>query len=132
MPRSQIGSANPSTTLNDALVRKIRLLSICDGLSSSQIAREYCLNVSCISRIVNWNSWKHTDEDLKELPRIRHKNGYSRSLTNEEKKQSWTGISCRQCLHLTKDGCCGLEFPECIKSAYKEAKNCNAFILKNA
>ena len=125
------GESNPNSLLDAKTVREIRLLHLCDGISASQIARDIQMNVSCISRIVNWKAWAHQDEDLKVIPKPIHKGGGINKRISESTtlKPIYT---CRQCLHLTKNGCCGLGFPECIKSAYKEAKNCNAFILNNA
>ena len=122
------GETNPNSLLDAKTVREIRLLHLCDGISASQIARDLRMNVSCISRIVNWKAWAHQDEDLKVIPKPAHKGGGWR---NRKPKQVTTSlkpiVTCRQCIHLTDAGRCGLGFPECIKSAYKEAKHCYCF-----
>jgi len=127
-PHANPGVSNPNSFFDSKTVREIRLQHLCDGISASQIARDLEVNLSSISRIVNWKAWAHQDEDLRVIPKPGHKGGpVYHGIIKKPVKPLYT---CRQCLHLTKDGCCGLEFPECISSAYKEAKNCNAFILK--
>jgi hypothetical protein len=134
MPHANFGVTNPNALLDAKTVREIRLLHLCDGVSASQIARDVQMNVSCISRIENWKSWAHQDEDLRIIPKPIHKGGDSYHGINAtpDKTKLNLAYTCRQCIHLTKNGCCGFGFPECIKSAYKEAKNCNAFVLKHA
>lgn len=123
------GEDNPNSLLDARTVREIRLLHLCDGVSASQIARDHSINVSCISRIVNWRAWAHQDEDLKVIPKPAHRGGGNYHL--HERKQPAAKPAkptCRQCIHLTKDGRCGLEFPECIRSGFKEAARCSAFV----
>jgi hypothetical protein len=132
MPHANFGVTNPNALLDAQTVREIRLLHLCDGLSVSEISRRVGMNVSCISRIVRWHSWATQDDDLRAIERPVHKGGGYHNRTPKLNADEPAPATCRQCIHLTKLGQCGLEFPECIKSAYKEAKNCNAFILKNA
>ena len=124
------GESNPNVLLDAKTVREIRLLHLCDGVSASQIARDLQMNVSCISRIVNWKAWAHQDEDLKAIPKPIHKGGGWHNR-KPKTKPATSGlkpiVTCRQCIHLTDDGNCGFGFPECLKSGYKEAKNCNVF-----
>ena len=125
------GESNPNSLLDTKTVREIRLLHLCDGISASQIARDLKMNVSCISRIVNWKAWAHQDEDLKVIPKPGHKGGDKYHLPKPEGHVSpgpmGPSRSCRSCLHLNDDGLCGFGFPECLKSAYKEARKCNVY-----
>jgi len=128
MSHANSGVSNPNSFFDSKTVREIRLQHLCDGIAASQIARDLEVNVSSISRIVNWKAWAHQDEDLRVISKPGHKGGpVYHGIIAKPSKPIYT---CRQCLHLTKDGCCGFGFPECINSAYKEAKKCNAFILK--
>jgi hypothetical protein len=122
------GETNPNALLDAKTVREIRLLHLCDGVSASQIARDLQMNVSCISRIVNWKAWAQQDEDLKAIPKPVYKGGGYHSRKPEPKLEPPKRQTCRQCIHLTKEGRCGLEIPECISSAYKEAARCSAFV----
>ena len=125
------GESNPNSLLDARTVREIRLLHLCDGISASQIARDVQMNVSCISRIVNWKSWAHQDEDLKVIPKPAHKGGEHYHQPRPEGSEKIELLepkrTCRGCLHLNDDGLCGFGFPECLRSGYKEAKNCNVF-----
>ena len=125
------GETNPNSLLDAKTVREIRLLHLCDGVSASQIARDLKMNVSCISRIVNWKSWAHQDEDLRVIPKPAHKGGNAYHQPKPEGYVSPDPLSpvpratCRTCVHLNDDsGICDFGFPECLSTAYKEAANC--------
>ena len=119
------GDSHPNSVLNADLVRQIRLLHYCDGVSASQIARDLEMHSSCISRIVNWRAWSHQDHDLKIIPKPNHKGGHTYHHIKLERPQPQ--YTCRDCLHLTRFGNCGFGFPECHSSAFREAAQCNAF-----
>ena len=68
-PRASYGVTNPNSFFDANAVREIRLLHLCDGIAASQIARDLGVNVSCISRIVNWKSWAGQDQDLRAIPK---------------------------------------------------------------
>ena len=74
-PRASYGMTNPNSFFDAKAVREIRLLHLCDGIAASQIARDLGVNMSCISRIVNWKSWAQQDEDLRAIPKPGHKGG---------------------------------------------------------
>jgi hypothetical protein len=125
------GETNPNALLDAKTVREIRLLHLCDGISASQISRDLKMNVSCISRIVNWKSWAHQDEDLRVIPKPGHKGGDKYHLPKPEGYASPDPLSpvarvtCRTCIHLNDDsGICDFGFPECLSSAYKFAAKC--------
>ena len=128
------GEDNPNSLLDARTVREIRLLHLCDGVSASQIARDLQLNVSCISRIVNWKAWAHQDEDLRGIPKPDHRGGgqyhqpkpegYIKPEPTPPKRKP----TCRSCLHLNDvTGICDFGFPECLATAYKEARTCNCY-----
>jgi hypothetical protein len=123
------GESNPNSLLDAKTVREIRLLHLCDGISASQIARDHSINVSCISRIVRWHSWATQDDDLRVIERPIHRGGGDHSRTPKPMTDEPVAPTCRQCIHLTKAGRCGFEFPECIRSGFKEAAKCSAFVL---
>ena len=125
-PHASPGESNPNAFLDSKGVRELRLLHFCDGMSVSDAARMMGVSVSCGSRLVNFRAWKHQDLDLMGLERPVHKGGgfNNRKVRDKPKEPRHT---CRDCLHLTKDGACGFGFPECISSAYREAAKCNAF-----
>lgn len=122
------GESNPNALLDARTVREIRLMHLCDGLSASEIGRQVGMNVSCISRIVRWNSWAHQDEDLRVIERPIHRGGGDHRKTPNPMADELASPTCRQCIHLTKAGRCGFEFPECIRSGFKEAAKCSAFV----
>ena len=129
------GETNPNAMLDAKTVRKIRLLHLCDGISASQISRDLKMNVSCISRIVNWKSWAHQDHDLKVIPKPANKGGNAYHIKPKDYnklKRPERMQTCRDCLHLTERGNCGLGFPECHSTAFKEAAKCNAFVSIHA
>lgn len=133
MAGSQKGADNHYASFTSDVVRKIRLRHYCDGLSSSALAREFHSSASAISRIVRFVSYIDQDLDLRGLPRPTHQGGnkYHQpkgTKSDEPAKTSKSLVTCRQCIHLTKEGRCGLEFPECLNSAYKEAVRCSAFV----
>jgi hypothetical protein len=120
------GESNPNVLLDAKTVREIRLLHLCDGISASQIARDLQMNVSCISRIVNWKAWAHQDEDLKVIPKPVHKGGGWHNRKPKTKSlEPVSRITCHTCVHLNdKSGVCDFGFPECLSSAYKYAAKC--------
>lgn len=130
-PHACFGVTNPNSFFDAKTVREIRLLHLCDKVSASQIARDLGVNVSCISRIVNWKAWARQDEDLRVIPKPGHKGG---DPYHQPKREMNTGIgtlepmpraSCRNCLHLNDNsGICDFGFPECLSSAYKFAAKC--------
>jgi hypothetical protein len=128
MPHANFGVTNPNALLDAQTVREIRLLHLCDGLSASEISRRVGMNVSCISRIVRWHSWATQDDDLRVIERPIHRGGGYHNRTPKPKTEEPARPTCRQCIHLTKAGRCGFEFPECIRSGFKEAAKCSAFI----
>lgn len=128
--RHGAGEANANALLDSRTVREIRLLHFCDGVSASQIARDLQIHLSGVSRIVNFRAWKHQDDDLRGLPKPRHKGGGAYHQPKPEGVVTLEPVqkrTCRDCLHLTNGGRCGFGFPECISSAFKEAARCNAF-----
>ena len=125
------GESNPNSLLDAKTVREIRLLHLCDGVSASQISRDIKMNVSCISRIVNWKAWAHQDEDLKAIPKPSHKGGTAYHQPKPEQSTSLepvapvARVTCRTCIHLNDNsGICDFGFPECLSSAYKFASKC--------
>ena len=134
------GMANPNSSFDAKTVREIRLQHLCDGVSASQIARDLEVTVSCISRIVNWEAWAGQDNDLQVIPKPGHKGGIRYHLPKTKKKTKGPispdppapPRSCRSCLHLNDSGLCGFDFPECLKSGYREAKKCNCYTQKEA
>jgi hypothetical protein len=108
-------------------VREIRLQHLCNGIAASQIARDIGVNVSCISRIVNWKSWAQQDEDLRAIPKPVHKGGgdYHRPKGDPVPV---TRLTCRKCLHLNSNtGVCDFGFPESLTSAYTFAAKCSVY-----
>ena len=128
---ASLGESNPNSLLDAKTVREIRLLHLCDGVSASQIARDLQIHLSCVSRIVNWRAWAHQDEDLKVIPKPTHRGGSSYHQPKPEGYVSPGKLApvrtCRSCLHLNNEGLCDFGFPECLKSAYKEANRCNVY-----
>ena len=124
------GDSHPNRVLDAKTVRDIRLLHLCEGISASQISRDLQMNISCISRIVNWKAWARQDHDLRVIPKPVHKGGHAyhtrptdySKLSRPEPKRS-----CRGCLHLNDDGLCDFGFPECLRSGYREAETCNVY-----
>jgi hypothetical protein len=112
-------------------VREIRLQHLCDGVAASQIARDLGVNLSSISRIVNWKSWAHQDEDLRAIPKPGHKGGGKYHLLKPEgyvKPAPAQRITCRSCLHLNDNtGVCDFGFPESLTSAYTFAAKCSVY-----
>ena len=130
------GESNPNSLLDAKTVREIRLLHLCDGVSASQISRDLKINVSCISRIVNWKAWAHQDEDLKAIPKPSHKGGTAyhqpkpEQITSLEPVAPVARVTCRTCIHLNDNsGICDFGFPECLSSAYKFASKCCVYQL---
>jgi hypothetical protein len=126
-----VGESNPNSLLDTKTVREIRLLHLCDGISASQIARDLQMNVSCISRIVNWKAWAHQDEDLRVIPKPGHRGGgvyhqpKPEGYVKPEPLEPKPRMTCRSCVHLNDDsGVCDFRFPECLSSAYKFAAKC--------
>ena len=118
--------------LDSATVRKIRLAHFMDGESCIELARVYGVSVPCVSRLCRWRTHSSTDQDLRFLPRPVHLGGGARRGTEayeQEKANALqaAGQSCRQCIHITDDGRCGIGFPECLASNYQEASKCNVF-----
>ena len=115
--------------LTPSLVRQIRMDHFLDQKTVCDIARDYLLSNSCVSRILTWGSWANQDLDLKGLPRPPHSASNHR-LTPEQKLQNLRqGITCTSCQFFdqkTRD--CDLGFPECIASQYREAKHCAAYL----
>jgi hypothetical protein len=130
-PRGSYGMANPDSFLDPKQVREIRLLHLCDGVAASQIARDLGVNVSCISRIVNWKAWAHQDEDLRAIPKPGHKGGGDYHQLKPEgyvKPAPPQRLTCRSCLHLNSNtGVCDFGFPESLTSAYTFAAKCNVY-----
>jgi len=125
--RASYGMANPNSFFDSKTVREIRLLHLCDGIAASQIARDLGVNVSCISRIVNWKSWAHQDEDLRGIPKPVHKGGgdYHRPKSDPV---AAARLTCRSCLHLNDNtGVCDFGFPESLTSAYTFAAKCSVY-----
>jgi len=114
-PRGSYGMANPNSLFDAKQVREIRLLHLCDGIAASQIARDLGVNVSCISRIVNWKAWAHQDEDLRAIPKPAHKGGgdYHRPKGDVVPV---TRLTCRKCLHLNSNTG-GIECIDAIEAA---------------
>ena len=129
--RASYGMANLNSFFDSKTVREIRLLHLCDGIAASQIARDLGVNVSCISRIVNWKSWAHQDEDLRAIPKPAHKGGgdyHQLKPEGYEKPAPPQRLTCRNCLHLnTNTGVCDFGFPESLTSAYTFAAKCNVY-----
>jgi hypothetical protein len=129
--RASYGMANPNSLFDAKTVREIRLQHLCDGVAASQIARDLGVNVSCISRIVNWKAWAHQDEDLRVIPKPGHKGGGKYHLLKPEgyvKPAPAQRITCRSCLHLNDNtGICDFGFPESLTSAYTFAAKCNVY-----
>jgi hypothetical protein len=126
-PRANPGVSNPNSFFDAKTVREIRLLHLCDGIAASQIARDLGVNVSCISRIVNWKAWAHQDEDLRAIPKPGHKGGgdYHRPKGDPVVAARPT---CRKCLHLNNNtGVCDFGFPESLTSAYTFAAKCSVY-----
>jgi len=125
--RASYGMANPNSLFDAKTVREIRLQHLCDGIAASQIARDLEVNVSCISRIVNWKSWAQQDEDLRGIPKPVHKGGgdYHRPKSDPVPV---TRLTCRKCLHLNSNtGVCDFGFPESLTSAYTFAAKCSVY-----
>ena len=125
--RASYGMANPNSLFDAKTVREIRLQHLCDGIAASQIARDLEVNVSSISRIVNWKSWAHQDEDLRAIPKPVHKGGgdYHRP---KGAPVVVTRLTCLKCLHLNDNtGICDFGFPESLTSAYTFAAKCSVY-----
>jgi len=119
-------------TLDSATVRKIRLAHLMDGESCIELARVHGISVPCVSRLCRWRAHSSTDQDLRYLPRPIHLGGGVRRGTEAYQQEKINalqaaGQSCRQCIHITEDGRCGIGFPECLTSNYQEASKCNVF-----
>ena len=130
-PHANPGISNPNSFFDAKTVREIRLLHLCDGIAASQIARDLGVNLSSISRIVNWKSWAHQDEDLRAIPKPGHKGGGKYHLLKPEgyvKPAPAQRITCRSCLHLNDNtGVCDFGFPESLTSAYTFAAKCSVY-----
>ena len=130
-PHANPGISNPNSFFDAKTVREIRLLHLCDGIAASQIARDLGVNVSCISRIVNWKAWAHQDEDLRAIPKPGHKGGGDYHQLKPEgyvKPAPAQRLTCRNCLHLNNNtGVCDFGFPESLTSAYTFAAKCNVY-----
>ena len=125
--RASYGMANPNSLFDAKTVREIRLQYLCDGIAASQIARDLEVNVSSVSRIVNWKSWAQQDEDLRAIPKPEHKGGgdYHRP---KGAPVPVTRLTCRKCLHLNDNtGVCDFGFPESLTSAYTFAAKCSVY-----
>ena len=125
--RASYGMANPNSLFDAKTVRKIRLQHLCDGIAASQIARDLEVNVSSISRIVNWKAWAQQDEDLRAIPKPVHKGGgdYHRPKSAPVVAAR---LTCRTCLHLNDNtGVCDFGFPESLTSAYTFAAKCSVY-----
>jgi hypothetical protein len=123
--RASYGMANPNSFFDAKTVREIRLQHLCDMVSASQIARDLGVNVSCVSRIVNWKSWAGQDQDLRSIPKPGHKGGDKYHRPKSDPVVPVVRLTCRTCLHLGDDsGSCDFGFPECLSSAYKFASKC--------
>ena len=129
--RHGAGEANANALLDSRTVREVRLLHFCDGVSVSQIARDLQIHLSSASRIVNFKAWAHQDDDLRGLPKPRHKGGgaYHRpkpeGCVSPDFPPPVARVTCRTCIHLNDDsGICDFGFPECLSSAYKFAAKC--------
>ena len=124
-PHANPGISNPNSFFDAKTVREIRLLHLCDMVSASQIARDLGVNVSCISRIVNWKAWTGQDQDLRAIPKPGHKGGDKYHRPKGAPVAPGVRLTCRSCLHLNDDsGICDFGFPECLSSAYKFASKC--------
>jgi len=123
--RASYGMANPNSFFDAKTVREIRLQHLCDMVSASQIARDLGVNVSCVSRIVNWKSWAGQDQDLRAIPKPGHKGGDKYHRPKTDPVVPVVRLTCRTCLHLNDDtGICDFGFPECLSSAYAFASKC--------
>ena len=126
-PRASYGMANPNSLFDAKTVREIRLLHLCDGIAASQIARDLGVNVSCISRIVNWKTWAQQDEDLRVIPKPAHKGGGDYHRPKGVPVVA-ARLTCRTCLHLNSNtGVCDFGFPESLTSAYTFAAKCSVY-----
>lgn len=132
-PHASFGVTNPNSFFDSKTVREIRLLHLCDGISASQIARDLGVNVSCISRIVNWKAWAGQDEDLKVIPKPGHKGGEKYHRPKTDTPEPVLRFTCRSCLHLNDNtGICDFGFPECLSSGYRFATKCPVYkTIKN-
>ena len=118
--------------LDSATVRQIRIAHLIDGESCKSITRRTGVSVACVSRLCRLLSQSESDQDLRYLPRPIHRGGGSRAGTEayeQEKANALlaAGQSCRQCIHITDNGTCGIGFSECLTSNYQEASKCNVF-----
>ena len=126
-PHANPGVSNPNSLFDAKTVREIRLQHLCDGIAASQIARDLGVNVSCISRIVNWKAWAHQDEDLRGIPKPGHKGGGDYHQLKGAPVVA-ARLTCRKCLHLNDNtGVCDFGFPESLTSAYTFAAKCNVY-----
>ena len=108
------------------LARTIRTLHLIDRLSGSEIARRVDLTPSAVNKILRWEHHHNQDHDLRSIPKPHHPGGgFSRGPI---RANASARPSCLDCIHITPDKHCSLEFPECRKSKYLEAKNCCCFI----
>jgi len=126
-PHANPGVSNPNSFFDAKTVREIRLQHLCDGVAASQIARDLEVDVSSISRIVNWKAWAHQDEDLRAIPKPAHKGGgdYHRPKGDVVPV---TRLTCRKCLHLNiNTGVCDFGFPESLTSAHTFAAKCSVY-----
>jgi hypothetical protein len=125
--RASYGMANPNSLFDAKTVREIRLQHLCDGIAASQIARDLEVNVSSISRIVNWKSWAQQDEDLRGIPKPVHKGGGDYHRPKGAPVVA-ARLTCRSCLHLNDNtGVCDFGFPESLTSAYTFAAKCSVY-----
>jgi hypothetical protein len=105
------------------LARKIRTLQFIDRLSGSEIARQLSLKASTVNKTLRWATFPDQDHDLRAIPKPHHPGGGS----TKGRSLKPSGLSCLDCVHITADRLCGLDFPECRTSRFKEARHCSAF-----
>jgi len=115
--------SSKAVAITPQLARKIRTLQFIDRLSGSEIARQHSLSPSAVNKVLRWATFPDQDHDLRAIPKPHHPGGgYSRGPI-----RTTVGPSCLDCVHITADQLCDLDFPECRTSRFKEARHCSAF-----
>ena len=124
-PPTTLEPSPKPVAITPQLARKIRTLQFIDRLSGSEIARQLSLNPSTVNKTLRWATFPDQDHDLRAITRPRHPGGGS----TKGRTLKPSGVSCLDCVHITADRLCGLDFPECRTSRFKEARHCSAFSI---
>lgn len=110
-------------------------MHLVDHQSVTAIAKRFETHDSAVSRIVRWAAWKHTDLDLKELPRPKLVGGTpplppdERRRRKLERKRRYRDqrrrMNCKYCSHFRAWACdCGIGYPEARETNGAFAADC--------